>query len=166
MTKPFSFYEIQKQHQGLLRQLSEIDDFDPDDPRVKVFLEEVNGFLDIIAQAGTYTEESDRRSLLRDFIRFWSSEINTKTGNLRIVQLKPFDLPVTRRRSNFKFLRRPIALIVGLSLIIILSVLIILGVFILIRSNTHNPPVKSRNPCLTKNPPTSLPSGEPYMIFL
>jgi hypothetical protein len=108
-----SFEEIQKQHQALLRQLSEVDDVDLDDPLVKVFLERVNEFLDILSQAGTYTENSERRSLLRDFIRYWSSEINTKTGNLRIIQLQPLNL------GFFQRLFKPYLLIIVLVIVVI-----------------------------------------------
>jgi hypothetical protein len=120
--------EIQKQHQELLGKISEIDDVDLDISRVQEFLK-------TLAQAGTYTENNEQRSLLRDFIRYWSSIINDKTGDFPIVQLQPFDLSLAGRGSHLNFLRRPSSLVVVFALIII----IIPVVFFSFRAFTSHP---------------------------
>src|SRR2546425_13338274 len=124
MTQQPTLDEIQKQHQELLRQLSEIDDVDLDAPQVKAFLEGVRGFLKTLAQAGTYTENTEQRSLLRDFIRYWSSIINDKTGNFPIVQLQPFDLSQVPRRSHSNFFLK---LIAALAFIIIFVIIVFIS---------------------------------------
>ncbi len=136
MTQQPTFDEIQKQHQELLRQLSEIDDVDLDAPQMKAFLEGVRGFLKTLAQAGTFTENTEQRSLLRDFIRYWSSIINDKTGNLPIVQLQPFNLSLSPRRSHGNFFRRP-SLLFAVFILIVISFIII---FILFKSSIIHPP--------------------------
>lgn len=84
MTHRPTFDEIQKQHQELFGQISQIDDVDRDNPRVQEFLK-------TLGKAGTYTENTEQRSWLRDLICYWSSIINDKTGMFPIVQLQPFD---------------------------------------------------------------------------
>ena len=139
MTQQPTLDQIQKQHQELLRQLMEIDDVDLDAPQVKAFLEGVRGFLNTLAQAGTYTENSEQRSLLRDFIRYWSSILNKKTGDFPNVQLQPF-----AKRSNVNFFGIPIRYyLITLITIILLSSII---VFILLKSTTTLPNTTSLTP--------------------
>ncbi len=83
MTQQPTFDEIQKQHQELLRQLSEIDGVDLDISRVQAFLK-------TLAQAETYTEDPEQRSQLHTFIRYWSGIIEDKTRNFSTVELRPF----------------------------------------------------------------------------
>ena len=83
MTHRPAFDEIQKQHQELLGQISQIDDVDLDFPRVQAF-------LNTLVQAETYTEDPGQRSQLHTFIRYWSSIIDDKTEKFSTVELMPF----------------------------------------------------------------------------
>lgn len=146
MTQRPTFDGIQKQHQELLDQISEIDAVDPGDPRVQVFLEGVSRFLNILAQAGTYTENGERRSLLRDYIRYWSSEINKRTGNFPIVQLQPFEGRRISRRQ----------VLIGSS-IVAGAALLVGG--IIWEEGRNNPPAPSPTP--TSSPLTATPTPSP-----
>ena len=156
MTHPPTFDDIQKQHQEWLRKLSEIDDVDPDDSRAKVFLDGVSRFLNILAQAGTYTENDERRSLLRDYIRYWSSEINKKTGKFPMVQLQPFAGPVKRRLS-----RRQVLIGSGIA-----GGVLVVGGIVYWEAGRNMPPTPTPTPTPTSSPPTATPTASPGAIFV
>lgn len=80
MIRP-SLETITKWHQVLLSERITKGDI----PRVK-------GFMEIVAKAGEYTEDTDQRSFLRSLIRYWTAFITDKTGDFPPdVRLQPFD---------------------------------------------------------------------------
>ena len=87
MIRP-SLETITKQHQALLSNSAKMTK--DDIPKVKKFME-------IVAKAGEYSEDTDQRSYLRSLIRYWGGFINDKTGDFPLdVRLLPFDLSLRR----------------------------------------------------------------------
>ncbi len=127
---------IQKRHEELLRQ---------NDGSTEFVKREVQPFIERIAQEGRRIENSQERSVLRDFIGYWSAIVNEKTGEFPIVRLEPFDLSQIPRSSNLNLFRQPIRyyLLIAITIIIVVSAII---AFVLFRSSPTLPNATSLTP--------------------
>ena len=85
---------IRNQHKYLLLQLE----------KSEVDLEQVRILLKTLAQTGAIIDDAEDRSLLHELIRYWSSFVNSKTGEFPVILLQPFDMPIAQKSVIQDFL--------------------------------------------------------------
>jgi serine/threonine protein kinase len=83
-----SFNNLQEQHNNLIVILEH--------DRRSVDIDTVRQFLNALSAAGTHVSDSDSRSRLRGYIRFWASFVHDQTGEYPVLNLRPSEYLVQR----------------------------------------------------------------------